>query len=164
MDAAAQVPVLQDFYSPKIQPGSIHAGTTIYDINGHVMIVYDVTPDGSILYMDAHPDESVTRGAYGPQVPKAQSLGGGFKNFRPLKLVGAELRPDGSYIGGHDGVGGKRGDCGFLARTISRQCAGRQKRRSRHAVPLQQRAARLVRIRARLDVEWRLRVQSRLRA
>ena len=25
----------------------------------------------------------------------------GFKNFRPLQLVGAELRADGSYIGGH---------------------------------------------------------------
>ncbi len=102
MDAAAQVPVLQDFYSPKIQPGSIHAGTAIYDINGHVMIVYDVTSDGSILYMDAHPDETVTRGVYGPQVPQSPTwLGGGFKNFRSLKLVGAELRPDGSYIGGH---------------------------------------------------------------
>ena len=102
MDAAAQVPVLQDFYSPKIQPGSVHAGTAIYDINGHVMIVYDVTSDGSILYMDAHPDEIVTRGVYGPQVPQSPIwLGGGFKNFRPLKLAGAALRPDGSYVGGH---------------------------------------------------------------
>jgi hypothetical protein len=101
MDPAAQIPVLQDFYSPKIQPGSIHAGTAIYDINGHVMIVYDVTSDGSILYMDAHPGEFVTRGVYGPQVPQsAIGLGGGFKNFRPLKLVGAALRPDGSYVGG----------------------------------------------------------------
>jgi hypothetical protein len=102
MDAAAQTPVLQDFYSPKIQPGSIHAGTAIYDITGHVMIVYDVAADGSVLYMDAHPDENVTRGVYGPQVPQSSmSLGGGFKNFRPLKLEGAELRADGSYIGGH---------------------------------------------------------------
>ncbi len=101
MDAAAESPVLQDFYSPKIQPGSIHAGTAIYDITGHVMIVYDVTADGSILYMDAHPDEFVTHGTYGPQVPQsAIALGGGFKNFRPLKLVDAELRPDGSYVGG----------------------------------------------------------------
>ncbi len=101
MDAAVEAPVLQDFYSPKIQPGSIRAGTAIYDINGHVMIVYDVTSDGSILYMDAHPGEYVTRGVYGPQVPQSQmSLGGGFKNFRPLKLVGAVLRADGSYIGG----------------------------------------------------------------
>jgi hypothetical protein len=102
MDAAAQGPELQDFYSPKIQPGSIHAGTTIYDINGHVMVVYEITSDGSILYVDAHPDESVTRGAYGPQVPNTpQALGAGFKNFRPLQLVGAERRADGSYIGGH---------------------------------------------------------------
>jgi hypothetical protein len=102
MDPTTQTPVSQDFYSPKIQPGSIHAGTTIYDINGHVMIVYDVTADGSILYMDAHPGEYVTRGVYGPQVPQSSLwLGGGFKNFRPLQLVGAELRADGSYIGGH---------------------------------------------------------------
>lgn len=102
MDPSAQAPVLQDFYSPKIQPGSIRAGTAIYDINGHVMIVYDVTSDGSILYMDAHPDEIVTHGAYGPHVPQSPiGLGGGFKNFRPLKLVGATLRPDGRYIGGH---------------------------------------------------------------
>ncbi|HWU26553.1 MAG TPA: hypothetical protein VN154_09150 [Rhizomicrobium sp.] len=101
MDAAAQAPVLQDFYSPKIQPGSIRAGTAIYDINGHVMIVYDVTSDGSILYMDAHPGEFVTHGMYGPQIPQSSAaLGGGFKNFRPLKLVDAELRPDGSYVGG----------------------------------------------------------------
>jgi len=102
MDAASQTPVMQDFYSPKIQPGSVHAGTAIYDINGHVMIVYDIAADGSIRFMDAHPDEAVTHGVYGPQVPQSEiALGGGFKNFRPLQLVGAELRGDGSYVGGH---------------------------------------------------------------
>jgi hypothetical protein len=102
MDPAAQVPVLQDFYSPKLQPGSIRPGTSIYDITGHVMVVYEVTPDGRILYMDAHPGEGVTRGEYGAQVPQsAERLGGGFKNFRPLKLMGATRRPDGSYVGGH---------------------------------------------------------------
>jgi hypothetical protein len=102
MDPALQAPWMQDFYSPKIQPGSIHAGTAIYDITGHVMVVYDVTADGSILYMDAHPDESVTRGNFGAHIPKSPFwLGGGFKNFRPLKLVGAQLRPDGIYVGGH---------------------------------------------------------------
>src|SRR4051812_6075282 len=102
MNPAAQTPVLQDFYSPKIQPGSIRAGTAIYDINGHVVVVYDVTEDGRILYMDAHPDESVSRSSYGPQFGQSSAqLGGGFKNFRPLKLVGATLQKDGSYIGGH---------------------------------------------------------------
>ena len=102
MDAAAEVPVEQDFYSPKIQPGSIRAGTAIYDITGHVMIVYEVTADGRILYMDAHPDESVSRSHYGRQVPASPaSLGGGFKNFRPIQLVGAVRDADGHYIGGH---------------------------------------------------------------
>lgn len=102
MDPAIQVPLEQDFYSPKIQPGSIRAGTAIYDIHGHVMLVYDVTADGSILYMDANPDQSVSRGMYGPQVPQSRAaLGGGFKNFRPLKLEGAQAMPDGTYLGGH---------------------------------------------------------------
>ena len=102
MDPAMQGSMQQDFYSPKIQPGSIRAGTAIYDIHGHVMLVYDVTADGSILYMDANPDQSVSRGIYGPQVPQsAAALGGGFKNFRPLKLEGAQAMPDGTYIGGH---------------------------------------------------------------
>lgn len=102
MDPAAHIPVLQDFYSPKIQPGSIRPGTAIYDINGHVMIIYSITADGSVLYMDAHPDETVTRGAYGAHIPQSSTwLGGGFKNFRPLNLVGATLHPDGTYTGGH---------------------------------------------------------------
>lgn len=102
MNPEAETPVEQDFYSPKIEPGSIRAGTAIYDINGHVMLVYDITAEGSILYMDAHPDEAVTRGAYGAHIPQStEMLGGGFKNFRPLQLVGAEQRPDGTYVGGH---------------------------------------------------------------
>lgn len=102
MNPGEEDAVLADFYSPKLQPGSIHAGTAIYDINGHVVLVYDVTPDGSILYMDAYPDEHVSRGFYGPHLtPSPQDLGGGFKNFRPLKLVGATRREDGTYVGGH---------------------------------------------------------------
>jgi surface antigen len=102
MDPVREAPLEQDFYSPKIAPGAIRAGTAIYDINGHVMLVYDVTEDGSILYMDANPDQSVSRGIYGPQVPQSRiALGGGFKNFRPLKLEGAQQLADGTYIGGH---------------------------------------------------------------
>jgi len=102
MDPAREAPLEQDFYSPKIAPGAIRAGTAIYDINGHVMLVYDVTEDGSILYMDANPDQSVSRGVYGPQVPQSRiALGGGFKNFRPLKLEDAQKLADGAYVGGH---------------------------------------------------------------
>jgi hypothetical protein len=101
MHPAAETPVEQDFYSPKIQPGSIRPGTAIYDINGHVGLVYDVTADGRVLYMDAYPDEHVSRSFYGPQFGQSTAeLGGGFKNFRPLKLVGAARNADGAYIGG----------------------------------------------------------------
>ena len=101
MDPAAEIPVEQDFYSPKIQPGSIRPGTAIYDVNGHVGLVYQVTADGRILYMDAYPDEHVSHSFYGPQFGQStEQLGGGFKNFRPLKLVGATHTSDGAYIGG----------------------------------------------------------------
>ncbi len=55
-DAGEKHGILSDFYSPKLQPGSIHAGSLIYDVNGHVGIVYKVDEDGRIYYMDAHPD------------------------------------------------------------------------------------------------------------
>lgn len=100
-DAAQSGSILSDFYSPKIQPGSIRAGTAIYDINGHVAIVYAVDPDGRVHYISAAPDMTVTRSIYGAQFGQGQAvLGGGFKNFRPLKLVGATLK-NGVYIGGH---------------------------------------------------------------
>ena len=102
MNPVDETPVEQDFYSPKIQPGSIRPGTAIYDINGHVGLVYDIAPDGRILYMDAYPDEHVSRSAYGLQFGQSPAeLGGGFKNFRPLKLVGATKTEDGDYIGGN---------------------------------------------------------------
>ena len=36
----------------------------IYDPNGHVATIYRVEADGRIHYMDAHPDNSLTRGFY----------------------------------------------------------------------------------------------------
>jgi hypothetical protein len=101
MHPANETPVKQDFYSPKIQPGSIRPGTAIYDINGHVGLVYEIAADGRILYMDAYPDEHVSRSQYGLQFGQSPAeLGGGFKNFRPLKLVGATRTADGTYVGG----------------------------------------------------------------
>src|SRR6478735_4783062 len=66
-DAAQSGGVMPDFYAPKIQPGSIRAGTVLYDINGHVAIVYAVENDGRVLYMSADPDATVTRSVYGAQ-------------------------------------------------------------------------------------------------
>lgn len=101
VDASEKSNALADFYSPKLQQGSIRPGTAIYDVNGHVGIVYDIQDDGRIDYMDAHPDFTVTRSTYGAQFGQSPArLGGGIKNFRPTKLVGAKAMPDGRLIGG----------------------------------------------------------------
>lgn len=83
--------IADDFYSPALVPGAIRPGTVIYDPNGHVAVVYDVKPDGTVLYFDAHPDNSITHGMFDAKFARSKpAQGSGFKNFRPLKVVGAQ--------------------------------------------------------------------------
>jgi hypothetical protein len=90
-----------DHYSSSVDPRSIRPGTNIYDPNGHVAVVYRVDPDGRIHYIDAHPDNSITRGVYGRKFVRSRpTMGAGFKNWRPVQLVGATRAPDGSLVGG----------------------------------------------------------------
>jgi len=91
-----------DLYSPAINAKSIVPGTVIYDPNGHLATIYRVDPDGRIGYIDAHPDNSLTRGFYDLRFVRARpSMGAGFKRWRPATLVGAVRRDDGVLIGGH---------------------------------------------------------------
>ncbi|HKD21016.1 MAG TPA: hypothetical protein VKB71_03335, partial [Rhizomicrobium sp.] len=97
-----ETPYEADMYSPAIDPKSIRPGTMVYDPNGHVAIIYRVFPNGRMEYFDAHPDESITRGFYDERFVRARpAMGAGFKNWRPLVLVGAKRRKDGVYVGGH---------------------------------------------------------------
>lgn len=90
-----------DFYPVKLQKGSIRPGTVIYDPNGHVAVVYSVDDEGRIRFIDTHPDNSLTRGSYGKRFVRASPpMGAGFKNWRPVKLVGARQGADGTWIGG----------------------------------------------------------------
>lgn len=94
--------LLPDHYPVRIVRDSIKPGTIIYDPNGHVAVVYKVTPEGRIHYIDTHPDNSLTRGVYGKAFTRSSpAMGAGFKRWRPQTLVGATQRPDGSYHGGH---------------------------------------------------------------
>lgn len=100
--------VLNDFYSPEIRLGlgAIHPGTLIYDPNGHVAVIYDVLPDGSLRYFDAHPDNSITHGLFNAKFMRSRpAQGAGFKNFRPLSLVGA-TKKGGFWGGTKEYVGG----------------------------------------------------------
>mgnify|MGYP001554505182 CR=1 FL=1 len=97
-----ETPYEQDLYSPRIAVNSIRPGTVIYDPNGHLATIYRVDPDGRISYIDAHPDNSVTRGFYDLRFVRSRpGMGAGFKNWRPMQLEGAMRRGDGAYIGGH---------------------------------------------------------------
>ncbi len=97
-----ETPYEPDMYSPAIDPKSIRPGTMVYDPNGHVGTIFRVYPNGRLQYFDAHPDESVTRGWYDARFVRSRpSMGAGFKNWRPQRLVGATRRADGVYVGGH---------------------------------------------------------------
>jgi hypothetical protein len=94
-------PYESDFYSPALAPKSIRPGTVIYDPNGHVAIVWKIEADGRLRYIDAHPDNSLTRGFYDLRfVRSSPGMGAGFKNWRPLMLEGAR-RDGGALVGGH---------------------------------------------------------------
>ena len=98
-----------DMYSPAIDPKSIRPGTMVYDPNGHVATIYRVYPNGRLEYFDAHPDDSVTRGFYDERFVRSRpDMGAGFKNWRPLRLVGARRAADGAFIGGRIQVAANR--------------------------------------------------------
>jgi hypothetical protein len=83
-----------DFYSVRISPQTITPGTVIFNPNGHVAVVYDVDLSrGRILFMDAHPDNSLTRKTYGSTgFPRFHpSYGHGFKKWRPIRLEGDRI-------------------------------------------------------------------------
>lgn len=93
--------LLSDFYPVKINRQNVRPGTVIYDPNGHVAIIYKISDDGRVFYIDAHPDNSLTMGMFTPKFVRSQpGQGAGFKNFRPLSLVDAKINSSGSYSGG----------------------------------------------------------------
>lgn len=100
IDPELEAPLAQDFYSPALAPGGIRPGTVIYDPNGHLAVVYRVERNGRIHYIDAHPDNSLTRGTYDVRfVRSSPGMGAGFKNWRPLHLEGGR-REGGVIVGG----------------------------------------------------------------
>ena len=102
IDPELEAPLASDFYSPAVGPGSIKPGTVIYDPNDHLAVIWKVEADGRLRYIDAHPDNSLTRGFYDLRfVRSSPGMGAGFKNWRPARLEGAKQGADGALVGGH---------------------------------------------------------------
>jgi hypothetical protein len=90
-----------DLYSPAIAPSAIRPGTVIYDPNGHLAVIWKIESNGRIHYIDAHPDNSLTRGTYDLRFVRASpGMGAGFKNWRPSRLAQARRAGDGALLGG----------------------------------------------------------------
>jgi hypothetical protein len=91
-----------DFYSAKISRETILPGTSIYDPAGHVAVVYKVSDDGRVHYIDAHPDNGITSGIYSPKFVRSNPRhGAGFKNWRPFKIVNASVNSRGEITSGN---------------------------------------------------------------
>lgn len=81
-----------DFYQTTVSRQAIRPGTMFYDPNGHVLVVYGLRPDGSVLTFDGHPDGFLTHGTLSEKNQRGgESQGGGFKNFRPLRWESDQL-------------------------------------------------------------------------
>ncbi len=99
-----------DFYPVDIDRAHVVPGAIAYDVFGHVGLVYEVEEDGRVMIIASHPDFSVTRSVYGANFMRTgPDFGGGLKAWRPIQLVGATKKDDGTYIGGRV-VGAKNKD------------------------------------------------------
>ena len=79
-----------DMYPIDIRPGTVHPGTIYYDPNGHVLLVYRVEADGTVRFIDSHPDNSLTNTLFDSRLGMGSTAtGGGFKNMRPISANGA---------------------------------------------------------------------------
>lgn len=88
-DAANNVTstLFRDTYPVAISKTSIKPGTVLYDPNGHIAVVYEVTNNGKVHLIDAHPDNSLTAITYGEKFSQTNvEIGGGFSNWRPFNV------------------------------------------------------------------------------
>lgn len=93
--------MLPDHYPVAVTRDSIRAGTVIFDPLGHIAVVFKVDEHGRVHFIDAHPDNSLTRGVYDSEIERAgPDSGAGFKRWRPQTLIGAKRSGKGTLTGG----------------------------------------------------------------
>jgi hypothetical protein len=86
-----------DTYSTRVDRTSIHPGTMYYDPNGHVLVVSNIKPDGSIEFIDGHIGGWISfrhmDDTYHPGAGLAL-WGGGFRNWRTQRVVNGAIERD----------------------------------------------------------------------
>lgn len=83
----------RDTYPVKLDRKFIKPGTVLYDPNGHIAVVYNITDNGKIQLIDAHPDNSLTAITYGEKFSRTDVyIGGGFSNWRPFSMNGNNIK------------------------------------------------------------------------
>ena len=86
-----------DTYPIDIRPGTVRPGTVYYDPNGHVLLVYKVDANGTVRFIDGHPDNSLSTQILSTSLAVGGvNQGGGFRNFRPLDSHTLDYAPNGS--------------------------------------------------------------------
>lgn len=86
--------LFRDTYPVEIDRKFIVPGTVLYDPNGHVAVVYEVSATGKIHMIDAHPDNSLSAITYGEKFARTGvKIGGGFSQFRSFRVDGNTVTP-----------------------------------------------------------------------
>jgi hypothetical protein len=72
-----------DTFLCQVNRESIVPGTVYYDANGHLLVVSRVDDDGTVWFVDAHPDNSLTEKRFGSYLSRGScKQGGGFRRWR----------------------------------------------------------------------------------
>lgn len=83
-----------DFYPVPLTYEALRPGVIYVDVGGHVLLVTHRDHKG-LVAIDGHPDFSVTERHFGPRffrfAPSTRT--GGFKAFRPIRIVGGRVVP-----------------------------------------------------------------------
>jgi hypothetical protein len=79
----------------KVERDTVVPGTAAYDVNGHGLMVSKIDDDGTVRFLDAHPDKSISfsktpESALEGNIKLGNTIYGGFRQMRLAKLENGE--------------------------------------------------------------------------
>ncbi len=77
-----------DTYLCQVNRESVVPGTIYYDANGHLLVVSRVDDDGTVWFVDSHPDNSLSSKRFGEHLSRGYCRqGGGFRRWRQQEIT-----------------------------------------------------------------------------